>query len=243
MIVNITVPDKPVSPGEQFTISIDIDPNTSIAGAQFDLTFDPSDVTVDSVQEGNLLNQNGANTYFITRELNNAAGIVKGVAGVTLGSGETVSQPGTFALVTLTAGTFEGTYSLNLSNAIVGSINAQPMPVTTVSNTITIGVNSAPVLDTIGKKSGSEGETLEFIISANDPNGDTLNYTVSNLPMGANFDPETQVFSWTPSYDQSGNYSNIHFEVTDGELTDSEDITIKIRNVRPDLIRPSAKKS
>ncbi|MFC1894166.1 dockerin type I domain-containing protein [Chloroflexota bacterium] len=47
------------------------------------------------------------------------------------------------------------------------------------------------------------------------------------MPDGANFDADTQTFSWTPRYDQAGVYT-VHFEVSDGELADSEDIAITV---------------
>jgi len=76
-----------------------------------------------------------------------------------------------------------------------------------------------------------EGALLEFTVSANDPNGDTLTYSASNLPSGASFVPQTRTFSWTPSYSQAGSHLDIHFEVSDGESTDSEDIIITVNNV------------
>jgi len=88
-----------------------------------------------------------------------------------------------------------------------------------------------PVLDPIGDKTINEGELLSFTISATDPDGDPLTYSASNLPDGADFDPTTQTFSWTPGYDQAGSYPNVHFEVFDGSSTDSEDITIAVNNV------------
>src|SRR3989304_1528325 len=63
-IVSVSAPTQSVSPGAQFTINITVQPNNSIAGAQFNLSFNPSLVTINTVNEGNLLNQNGANTYF-----------------------------------------------------------------------------------------------------------------------------------------------------------------------------------
>lgn len=72
------------------------------------------------------------------------------------------------------------------------------------------------------------GESLRFTLSATDPDNNPLTYSASNLPPGATFDPLTRTFSWTPGYDQAGVYPNIHFEVSDGELTDFEDITITV---------------
>jgi len=93
------------------------------------------------------------------------------------------------------------------------------------------GTNQPPVLDAIGDKTVNEEELLEFTISATDTNGDPLTYSASNLPSGASFDTGTQTFSWTPSSGQEGTYPNVHFEVTDGDLTDAEDITITVSNV------------
>jgi hypothetical protein len=73
----------------------------------------------------------------------------------------------------------------------------------------------------------SVGEELSFTISAEDVDGDTLFYSAADLPDGADFDTESRTFSWTPRYDQAGIYS-VRFEVTDGEFTDSEDITISV---------------
>jgi M6 family metalloprotease-like protein/uncharacterized repeat protein (TIGR01451 family) len=106
----------------------------------------------------------------------------------------------------------------------------------TDSETVTITVNNVnrpPVLSSIGNKTVNEGSLLEFTISAADPDGDTLTFTASNLPSGASFDASLRKFSWTPNYDQAGTYSNIHFEVKDATLIDSEDITITVNDVTP----------
>jgi hypothetical protein len=76
-------------------------------------------------------------------------------------------------------------------------------------------------------KVASVGQLLTFTIAADDADGDQIFYSASNLPDGSSFDADTQTFSWTPRYDQAGTYS-VHFEVSDGELTDSEDITITV---------------
>jgi hypothetical protein len=72
-----------------------------------------------------------------------------------------------------------------------------------------------------------EGQPLEFTISATDPDGDPLTFVAYNLPEGASFDAITGTFSWTPRYDQAGVYV-VRFEVSDGELSDFEDVTITV---------------
>jgi hypothetical protein len=89
-----------------------------------------------------------------------------------------------------------------------------------------------PVLDSIGPKSVIEGQTLSFMVTGADPNlGDTLTYEASSLPPGADFDPSTQTFSWTPTAGQAGSYPGVRFTVTDDStpaLSDSEDVTIAV---------------
>jgi hypothetical protein len=96
-------------------------------------------------------------------------------------------------------------------------------------------VNIAPVLFPIGAKTVSEGALLQFIVTASDSDlpAQTLIYSASNLPPGATFNPGTHVFSWTPASGQAGVYSGVHFEVSDGYLTDSENITITVTSGAP----------
>lgn len=112
------------------------------------------------------------------------------------------------------------------------------IPVTqTVAITVAEVVNHAPVLAAIGNKSANEGVLLSFSISATDSDGDGLTYSATGLPSGANFTGQT--FTWVPTYEQAGSYS-VTFTASDGELTDSEQITITVANVTPDLTAPVA---
>ncbi len=83
--------------------------------------------------------------------------------------------------------------------------------------TITVGPNSAPGLMPIGNRSVSEGEWLEFNVSAFDSDNDTLTYSADGVPVGAwfNVSRSPPSFHWSPSYDQAGTYG-IWFRVTDG---------------------------
>jgi len=97
--------------------------------------------------------------------------------------------------------------------------------------TVTVNeVNQPPVLNPIGPKTVSVGDLLQFTVTASDPDlpAQTLTFSASNFPLGATFNPITRVFSWTPTSGQAGVYSGVHFEVSDGALTDSEDITITV---------------
>jgi len=222
--VSISGPGE-VNPGEQFTIDIQVTPGEAIAGVQFNLAFDASLFSVDSVTEGDLLTQDGASTYFSAGTINNGTGSVSGVAGAIITPGQTVADAGTFAVVTMTAGTTGGTSSLILSNVVVGDINGQAVAITVTNDQVSI--NQAPVFDAISEPTSDEGVEITLVVSATDADSDPLVYSASNLPDGASFDPDTRTFSWTPRYDQAGIYV-VSFEVSDGQLTDTEDVTITV---------------
>ena len=92
-------------------------------------------------------------------------------------------------------------------------------------------VNKIPVLNPIGTKSGVEANRLSFTVVATDEDqNDTLRYSATELPSGAEFNSITGVFTWTPNYIQSGKYS-VTLSVSDAKGgTDSEIIEINISN-------------
>jgi hypothetical protein len=221
--VSVVVPPG-IQPGGQFTVNIDVAPGGAIAGVQFNLAFDPAVVTVDSVTEGNLLSQGGAATYFSSGTINNVTGTVHNVVGVITSPGQTVSSAGTFAAITMTAGS-GGTSALTLSGALVGDIDGQSLEISVVNGQVAL--NRAPQLGAVGAKSSDEGAVLSFTVAATDADSDPLAFSASGLPEGASFNPGTRTFSWTPRYNQAGVYS-VHFEVSDGDLTDAEDVAVTI---------------
>lgn len=104
-------------------------------------------------------------------------------------------------------------------------------------------VNRSPVMDEIGDQKIDENQPLNFTISANDPDQEDtgkLQYTANNLPPGADYNPGTQAFSWTPTYEQAGIYSQLTFTVTDSAgLSDEKSITITVSHVnRPPTLEP-----
>jgi hypothetical protein len=90
--------------------------------------------------------------------------------------------------------------------------------------------NHPPVLAPIGNKTVPEGSTLQFTVSATDPDGGKLTYSASNLPLGASFNDPPRVFKWTPTSEQVGTYNNLRFQVTDvTNRTDFENISITVK--------------
>lgn len=227
--VTLSAPTSAVAPGSQFSASIAVVPSTSIAGMQFDLTFDASLVSVNSVQEGNLFSQSGASTFFNPGAINNSAGTITGVFGAITTPGRTVSARGVFATIAFTAKSATGDCPLGLTNVIVGSASGASVAVTVAGGAVAIA-SHPPVLAPIGNKVAAEGSLITFTVSASDADGDALTYTATGLPNGAAFDPATRTFRWTPGYDQSGSYT-LRFQATDGRSTDYEDITITVGNM------------
>ncbi|MEO5960011.1 MAG: immunoglobulin domain-containing protein, partial [Opitutaceae bacterium] len=89
--------------------------------------------------------------------------------------------------------------------------------------------NRAPTLAPIGNRPGIVGQKLEFLVTASDPEGTPISFSVGNLPAGAQFDASARIFTWTPVI--AGKYGNIVFSATDsgeGPLADSEIIEIDV---------------
>lgn len=222
-VVRVVSEVETASSGEEFTVNIEIEPGGAIAGAQFDLVFDPALVDVTLLLEGNLFSQGGASTYFRHGTIDHQAGTITGCASVIITPGETVATAGTMAVLNVTATSEAGICPFTLSNVVVGDINGQAVPVSLVNDTVTV---NQPILDSIGNKIVAAGEVLQFTISG--IGSEPLGYWASNLPPGADFNPVTQVFFWTPGLAEVGAYYNIVFAVSNGSLSDRELISIHV---------------
>jgi len=142
----------------------------------------------------------------------------------TLPSGATFASPFTWTPSYSQAGAYQVTFTA--SDGLAQD-----------SETITITVNNvnrAPVLSTISDKSVYLGDSLNFAVDATDPDSDSLTYSAQNIPSGATFTNRT--FSWTPSESQVASY-NVTFVASDGQLQDSEQITITVNAA--DTLPPS----
>jgi len=84
------------------------------------------------------------------------------------------------------------------------------------------------------------GQTLQFVVTAADPENNTLTFSANaspdyNWPSGATFNPATQTFSWNvPPYDGTIPHSSIYtvrFTVMDNgspQESDYEDVQILV---------------
>jgi hypothetical protein len=91
--------------------------------------------------------------------------------------------------------------------------------------------NRPPVLDAIGNQAVTAGETLEFTVTATDPDGTTPGLSATNLPGDASFVDHadgTGTFTWDTLAEDAGTYAGVVFTASDGKLSDTETITISV---------------
>ncbi|WP_235270023.1 putative Ig domain-containing protein [Methanosarcina mazei] len=222
-----------VTPKQSFNLDITVDPSIPIAGTQLDFKFNSSRASANSVTEGNLFKQNGAKTHFGSGTIDNNAGKIKNIYSSIIGTSD-ISTPGTMATVNLTAGNRTGMAEFNILNVLISDINSKSVSGTVKNATVLI--DTAPVIDPIYyPESVSEKTPVTFKVSAKDADGDRLTFSASGLPEGASFNKTSGDFAWTPAEGQAGVYT-MTFEVSDGYLTDSKDVTITVNTNKPPVI-------
>ena len=71
-----------------------------------------------------------------------------------------------------------------------------------------------------------------MVTASDSDSGDTLTLSADELPPGADFDPETQIFSWTPGEGDAGDYT-VTFTVTDDgspPRSASQEVSIRVNS-------------
>ncbi|MGL5019583.1 MAG: putative Ig domain-containing protein, partial [Luteolibacter sp.] len=95
--------------------------------------------------------------------------------------------------------------------------------------------NVAPVLAAIPAQTVDEGVLLTFTASATDTDlpANTLTYSLITAPVGAAIDPSTGVFTWTPTEAQGPGSYNFTVQVTDGNLTADQPVSVTVGSALP----------
>jgi hypothetical protein len=102
------------------------------------------------------------------------------------------------------------------------------------SKTLILRYNSPPTLEAIPDTVINEQEIITITAKAFDPDGDILSYEIDNMPEGAVFDSTRGILTWTPTYEQSGEYIDLTMRViefTDSRLTDEKSFKITVNHV------------
>jgi hypothetical protein len=90
-------------------------------------------------------------------------------------------------------------------------------------------VNRAPTITTGSTAVAHVGETYDYQPLASDPDGDTLRFSVNNLPPWASMDPNTGRITGTPGENDLGEYEAITIVVADvSGQTESDPFTITV---------------
>ncbi|MDO8643866.1 MAG: Ig-like domain-containing protein, partial [bacterium] len=98
--------------------------------------------------------------------------------------------------------------------------------------------NRPPNFVSISRQNISEGEELNLVARASDPDGDPVSLEVLASPNGLHFNEETGVIDWVPEYDQSGSHE-VRIQASDGELSSVLGVSIIVQNVnRPPNLSP-----
>jgi len=109
-----------------------------------------------------------------------------------------------------------GTYNINITVSDGNLIDYEYITIT-VNN-----INRAPVLDLINNITVNELDKITITPTATDADGNSLTYSYSS--------PLNSLGEWTTTYNDAGTYTTT-ITVTDGLLSDSQDVTITVNNV------------
>lgn len=80
-------------------------------------------------------------------------------------------------------------------------------------------INHAPSIQGIPNTSVQVGSSFVFDASASDPEGDSLTFSITSVPVWATFNKSNSELSGTPAATHVAKHSNISISVTDGEFT------------------------
>ena len=102
--------------------------------------------------------------------------------------------------------------------------------------------NRPPVIAPIGDQTATEGTELRMRVTATDPDGDALTYSLAGAPAGMNIDPATGVLTWTPAEDQGPGAYRVAVRVADDgapSLSAEQSFNVTVIEVnRPPVLDP-----
>ena len=122
--------------GDTFTVRINFQDGTDLAGWQSDLVFEPTVLEAIEVNEGDFLKQEGQTTFFQKGTIDNRVGNIRGISSTRLNE-EGVNGTGTLLSVTFSAKSV-GESRLTLNNFQFGSSTGEVIPIQLFATTIDI---------------------------------------------------------------------------------------------------------
>ncbi|MDR3578019.1 MAG: cohesin domain-containing protein [Anaerolineaceae bacterium] len=133
-----------VAVGQSFDVPVYLGTTSAARSAQFDISFNPAVVRVNSVQEGTFFKtfaqQHGGGTSFNPGTIDNTTGKVSNVSiSLTRLAGLGPSGSDTIVVINFT-GLSNGKSTTNMTNATVSDLSGNPLlPIVVIGGTITVG--------------------------------------------------------------------------------------------------------
>ena len=90
-----------------------------------------------------------------------------------------------------------------------------------------MSINKPPVINSIPAITAKVGMEYTYSVDATDPNGDDLIYSLLAYPNGMTINSSTGLITWIPTESQVRQYE-IEIEVSDGELSVTQDFTVTV---------------
>ncbi|MEE9117269.1 MAG: putative Ig domain-containing protein, partial [Calditrichia bacterium] len=122
-----------------------------------------------------------------------------------------------------------GEYTITFTNTDPFGLTATQQFLITVNH-----VNRPPVFNPLPAQTIDENVPLSFTVpEGKDPDKEDIDkiiYSAKNLPAGASFDAASKIFSWTPGFDQSGEYQ-ITIICSDGKFNIEQLSTITVNHI------------
>ena len=106
-----------------------------------------------------------------------------------------------------------GTYA-NIVISVSDGTSSASLPAFAI--VVTTPVNPPPTISGTPATSANAGTAYSFTPTAADPNGNTLTFSVNNLPSWAAFNAHSGMLSGIPANGDAGTYANIVISVSDG---------------------------
>lgn len=103
----------------------------------------------------------------------------------------------------------------------VGQASLAPFTITVSAPASTASTNAPPTISGAPPTAATVGTPYSFTPSASDTDGDTLSFSVQNLPAWASFNTTTGQLSGTPATANIGSFTNITISVSDGTTSAS----------------------
>ena len=141
--IGASLPETAIHTGDTFTVELNAENVSDLAGWQFDISFDATVLEVVEINEGNFLKAGGSTTFFQEGTIDNTAGKITDLSSARLSEGGATGM-GSLLSVTFAAKTM-GEARLVLHNFELGSITGEHIAaesyevVITIEGQLTIG--------------------------------------------------------------------------------------------------------